>query len=158
MTIGRKVWRYKRVERIPVRTASGKGQMAQSGERRRTGKIRNMKVRERSESTGSVEEFFKRKRDRMEEEERDEEKRAFQRSKKTPRSLINTMDDEIINKIYKKLKKELKGIMEELKGVKGWKITIKELKEEIEEGLKEQERYIKEELEGVKKECRERGN
>lgn len=63
MTVGRKVWRYKKVERIPVRTASGKGQMAQSGERRGIGKIRNMKVRERSESIGSVEEFFKKKRE-----------------------------------------------------------------------------------------------
>lgn len=72
MTVGRKVWGYKRVERILIRTASGKKQMAQLGERRRIGKIRDMKVRERSKNIRSVEEFLKRKKDRMEEEERNE--------------------------------------------------------------------------------------
>lgn len=50
-----------RVERIPVKTASGRGQMAQSGERREIGKIENRKMRERSESIGSIEKFKKKK-------------------------------------------------------------------------------------------------
>lgn len=51
-----------------------------------------------SESLGSVEDFFlKRKRDRTEEKEKGK-RRAFQGSKKTPRSSINTKDKEIIKK------------------------------------------------------------
>lgn len=56
--------------------------MAQSGDRREIGKIGDRKMRERSESIGSVEKYFKRKRDKLEkgerdEGERDEGKRAF---------------------------------------------------------------------------------
>lgn len=56
--------------------------------------MEDRKMRERSENVESVKEFFKRKRDRTEEEERDE-KRAFQGSKKTPRLPVKTTDEKV---------------------------------------------------------------
>lgn len=76
-----------------VRTANRRGPMAQSGEKHELGRIGDRKAKERSESLGSVKEFFERKRERTEEGEREEEGRAFQRSKKTPRSPINTKEE-----------------------------------------------------------------
>lgn len=44
--------------------------MTQSGEKHGLSKIGDRKTREKSESLGSVKEFFERKRERMEEKER----------------------------------------------------------------------------------------
>lgn len=57
--------------------------MAQSGEKHGLGRIEDRKVKERSESLDSVEDFFlKRKRDRTKEGEREEEGRAFREAKR----------------------------------------------------------------------------
>lgn len=70
-------------------------------------------------------------------------KRVFQRSKKTPRPLINTMDEGIINKVCKKLKKELKGIMEELRGSEGLENSNERVKRRDEKGVKGTEEIYK---------------
>lgn len=121
--------------------------MAQLSEKHGLGRIEDREVRERSESLGNAEDFFLKKRDKTKKGEREKEGRAFQGSKKTSRSPINTKDEEITKKVCKELKYEIKRIMKEIRGVKEWKIAMEE--------LKEQRKYIREELEGVKKDIRE---
>jgi len=115
-------------------------------------------ARERTWSTGRLEEAAKRKREEGEEGSRKMMEGIFQRSKKTQRSprKEERMEGGEHGEVSGRWKEEIGEILEEMRGMRGWREEFRKMRKELREGLREQGEWIREEMEEMRKEMKQR--
>jgi len=115
-------------------------------------------TRERTWSTGQLDEAAKRKREEGEEGSRKMMEGIFQRSKKTPRSPRKEERTEVgeQEEVSGRWKEEIGEVLEEIRGMKGWREEFRKMREELREGFREQGEWLREEIEEMRKEFRQR--
>lgn len=128
--------------------------------------------RERSKSSGNIEELINRKR-KIDKVKMGEELDAFKRSNATIRSPEHREkmkeqeeagnegedggigDSTVGGEDMKNWKSEMEGILREMKEFKGWKEEFRLMREDVKEGIRSQGALFREELEKFKEEFRE---